>query len=765
MKRSIIIFLLSMLTLTLNAQKVGLVLSGGGAKGLYHVGMIKALEENGIPIDYVAGASMGAIVGAMYVAGYSPDEMLKFFMTDSVATWLEGKMPEEYNYYFKKFDPTPEIISVNINPDTVKLANVFELPTNIISPYRIDLAFIKMITPASAAAGGNFDSLMVPFRCVASDVYNKKLVTFDKGNLPFAVRASMTIPFAFKPLVYDSVLLYDGGLYNNFPWQTLDGNIKPDIYIGGICAGNNKNPSQSDLMGQVMTMISNPTDYNLPDSLDITIKRRFPDVGTLDYSRAAYIMACGYEDAMRQMPTILERIKRRVSVQEITEKRNRFKQKIEPLIYEDVEIEGLTPAQTEFVFRQLDFRGGNQLMTASRFEDRYMRVLATNIFTGEFPEVTFNPKTGYYRIKLKMQTQPSIKLSLGGNVSSSALNQLYLGAQYRTVGHAASTYAINGYLGTYFNAVDIGGRHDLYTRFPFYIDYSIGYEAVDNENYNSSAYYRNQRWRGIDHNDFYGVASLAVPFLKNSAFRVHLAAGVSKDRYYQDYYTALDKPSSTTFKYGSVSVETQSQSFNYPLYPTLGANQLVQFQFKTGVERYHAGTLPQAVVEGNNWHRTWIMARYMREQYVPIGKWFSMGYLFDGVFSTHPKFSNRIATAITLPTFAPTPFSQTIFMPEYRSASYVGVGIMPVINFTQDRKLSFKAYLYGFVPQEFVYDNGWQDMTIKRLKSHTQTIFGASFIYQSIIGPASLSVTKFSTGPANWNVVLNFGYSIFGKKH
>ena len=97
-----ILFLLFLLLSPIHAQKVGLVLSGGGAKGLTHIGIIRALEENGIPIDYIAGTSMGAIVGSLYAMGYSPDEMEALLKSDDFKRWYSGNVEEKYIYYFKK---------------------------------------------------------------------------------------------------------------------------------------------------------------------------------------------------------------------------------------------------------------------------------------------------------------------------------------------------------------------------------------------------------------------------------------------------------------------------------------------------------------------------------------------------------------------------------------------------------------------------------------------------------------------------------------
>lgn len=764
MKKIIITIILLCAVLNVSSQRVGLVLSGGGAKGLYHVGMLKALEDNGIPIDYVAGASMGAIVGGMYAVGYSPEEMIKFFITDSVSTWLEGKMPEEYEYYYTRFAPNPEIISLKINPDTTKI-DALSLPTNIISPYRIDMAFISMVMPASCAANNNFDSLMVPFRCVASDVYNKKLVVLKDGSLPFAIRASMTIPLVFKPLMLDSVLLYDGGVYNNFPWQTLDEDFQPDIYIGGICAGNYENPSRNDIVSQVSVMVTQKTDYNLPDSTDITIKRRFDDVTMLDYSRAAYIMARGYEDAMAQMPEILKKIKRRVTKEEIAAKRQAFKNKIKPLLYESVEIEGLTQAQKFYVMRQLGIRD-NQLITSEYFEEKYMKVLATGVFTGEFPEVTYNSETGFFRIKLTMQTQPNVTVSLGGNLSSTAFNQLFLGFKYQHVGKAASTYDLFGSLGSYYSGAGIRARHDMYTRFPFYLTYALGVNVIDRDAYNSVPYYRNKEWRAKEHTDFYFRTSFAVPFIDNSkAFRAHLDVTRSKDKYFPTFFISTDTPNEFNFTSSTATVEIESKSLNYMTFPTKGVSQFIKASYTMGLEELMPGDMlfhdEPIEIKGRN--RSWFHAQFRREQYLKINSWVNLGYLVDVNFSTHPDFGDKISTALTQPAFEPTLLSKTIFMPEYRSDAYVGLGLMPVFNLNKKQTFYLSTFIYAFLPQEILYEKGWQRLTSKRMDKYTEFIIGGTLVYQTIAGPVSLNVTKFSTGNSNWNFSVNFGYMLFSK--
>src|ERR1035437_6113089 len=157
-----IILCLYMLPLSGFAQKVGLVLSGGGAKGLAHIGVIRALEENNIPIDYITGTSMGAIIGGLYAAGYSPDEMDMLFKSEDFKLWSKGIIPPKYVYYFKKLDDNPSFIDLDFarNEDKMKLA----LPTNIIPPGQIDFAFMELFSPANAVSENNFDKLFVSDR-------------------------------------------------------------------------------------------------------------------------------------------------------------------------------------------------------------------------------------------------------------------------------------------------------------------------------------------------------------------------------------------------------------------------------------------------------------------------------------------------------------------------------------------------------------------------------------------------------------------------
>lgn len=157
MKRKILSFLAAgmLFTLPAAAQSVGVVMSGGGAKGLYHIGVLQALEESGIPIDYVSGTSMGSIIAGMYAAGYSPEEMRRIVASGVVKQWVSGRIDPSYLPYYRRNTGTPIFLSIRLNmkdhPDDPN-ASRFRLPSYLISSNQIDLALADLFGPATTAS-------------------------------------------------------------------------------------------------------------------------------------------------------------------------------------------------------------------------------------------------------------------------------------------------------------------------------------------------------------------------------------------------------------------------------------------------------------------------------------------------------------------------------------------------------------------------------------------------------------------------------------
>ena len=210
-------------------QSVGLVLSGGGAKGIAHIGVIQALEDNDIPIDYITGTSMGAIVGGLYASGYSPQEMMQLLMSKEFTNWSTGVISSNLTYYYDKSAPTPAFITLNFTlRDTSKNVSSI-IPSSLINPIPMNFAFMELFAPYTAQCKSNFNNLFVPFRCITSDVFHKRKLVCSSGDLGDAIRASMSFPLVFKPIYQNGFPLFDGGIYDNFPVDVMRKDFAPDL--------------------------------------------------------------------------------------------------------------------------------------------------------------------------------------------------------------------------------------------------------------------------------------------------------------------------------------------------------------------------------------------------------------------------------------------------------------------------------------------------------------------------------------------------------
>ena len=249
-------------------QKIGLVLSGGGATGLAHIGVLKALEEKGFEISYITGTSAGDLVGALYSSGYSPEEIENYVLHPDFQLITLGKHKTEQRFLIREEEKDANLFNLEFS---IKKPLKQSLPTNIISSSYLDFEMFKLLAPASAYAKNDFDSLFIPFRCVSSDITNKQSIVFSKGNLNEVVRSSMTFPFYLNPIKIDGKLLFDGGLYNNFPADVMYSEFIPDYIIGSNVSYNAPPPKDDDLIGQVINMLVFHSDFNLPCKNGIVI--------------------------------------------------------------------------------------------------------------------------------------------------------------------------------------------------------------------------------------------------------------------------------------------------------------------------------------------------------------------------------------------------------------------------------------------------------------------------------------------------------------
>ena len=241
------------------------------------------MEENDIPIDYITGTSMGAIVGGLYASGFTPAEMLELLASPGFAGWSTGQIDPNRLYYFQSEPQNPSMIKINFGKDSTRFTSV--LPVSLINPIPMNMAFLDIFSRYTAQCGGDFDRLFVPLRTVTSDVYAKHKVVLSKGSLADAVRMSMSFPMVFEPIDLDGVPMYDGGIYDNFPVDVMVEDFNPSALVGVDVGSKNPSPDVRNPLSQLEEMISQPSDYPFPYDKGVKIRIDLDRFGLLDFGK------------------------------------------------------------------------------------------------------------------------------------------------------------------------------------------------------------------------------------------------------------------------------------------------------------------------------------------------------------------------------------------------------------------------------------------------------------------------------------------------
>ena len=750
---------------------VALTLSGGGAKGLYHIGVLRALEENDIPVDYISGTSMGAIVAGLYAAGYSPEEMQAIAESGAVAQWVSGRPGPQYEALYRRKPETAAWVSLPLNLHEKRAK--FEIPSSLISSSQIDLALTGLFSAADAASGGDFDSLMVPFRCVAADMEARRPVVMSGGSLGESIRASMSIPLAFKPVESGDMILYDGGIYNNFPWQTLDAEFRPAVLLGSICtAGNTPPDADSSPLDQAFMLVMHDTDYSMPEGRSVIVRRAVP-VGMLDFERAADIIAWGYADAIGQMPQIKAAVQSRRPRSEVAERRAAFRARQPELIFGDYRITGLNPDQNEYVYRRLNMRhhGEHEFhrMTFGQFSENYVSLLAEDDFEVGFPKVSYNDSTSLYTLSLPMRTRPRFSLSLGGNISSTAFNEAYLGIDYSTIGRMAQLIYADIYVGPLYSMGHVGGRTTFFPRRrPLILRYSYNFSLQNSMKGNFGNLTPVDNTRKMRSIDNFLTLGLGIPAGSRNLFSLLLNGGVTSYRYYENVDEISGNTAGTSrtrFVYIAPQLRFERNTFDRRQFPRRGSQLALYASYVYGSDRYlknnlynglfAADTAADAVaISEQRTTRHWAALRFEWECYadIPAYSWFSIGMQVEGAVTDHPQFSTAESTFLTAPQYAPTALSKIICMPEFHADKFIGAGIMPTFDLAPS--LMLRASLYAMFRERFAPD-----------EHRMLYISDISLIYHTRFGPVSLSCSKYDFRSRN-NLYLtaNFGFTLFSRK-
>ncbi|MGN0033715.1 MAG: patatin-like phospholipase family protein [Candidatus Limimorpha sp.] len=353
--------------------KVGVALSGGGAKGFAHIRVLKAIEEAGVPIDMIAGTSMGSIIGGLYAVGYDPDVMEEITVNQEWDLIIKDKVPYEFMPIDIRFNKRKYLVSIPFKDGKMKMKK------SVVDGVYVSMLLTRLTLPAYQKR--DFDDLSVPFLCIATDMTAGDPVVFKEGSLARSIRSSMSIPFLFAPVDYQDKLLCDGGLLNNFPVKNLR-EKGADIIIGVDLESEYIEKEKLDnslkILERLIAVVSQHESNKAREQCDILIK---PDIGKanmLSFNDFNPILECGtnaallHEDELRRLADSLQ------SIEPFTINRPHILP-LDSIVVDEVVIEGVNPDE--------------QLVIKSYFGTVFPRKFSINDIEAV---IINNYSTGYY---------------------------------------------------------------------------------------------------------------------------------------------------------------------------------------------------------------------------------------------------------------------------------------------------------------------------------------------------------------------------------
>lgn len=414
MKRILVIFAIMLLPLTAVTQdsitshrpKVGVVLSGGGAKGFAHIGALRVIEEAGIPIDYIAGTSMGSIIGGLYAVGYDPDMMQKLCTEQDWDIIIKDQIPRKFVPLEKRINERHYLISFPYK------RGKFKIRRSMIDGMYVNMLLTRLTMPAYKER--DFNKLPVPFLCIGTDMLSADPIEFNSGSLAQSIRSSMSIPFLFEPVDYDGYLLCDGGLTNNFPVQNVRAK-GADIIIGVDLEIIKSDPEVLDnslkVLERLIAVVSQDKSNVARDECDILIR---PDIGKaniMSFKDFSPIIKCGEDGARAMFPT-LKRLADSLQALGPFEVERHHTQPIDSVTIAGVEVEGVGDYDAELLKSEFGKEFPKEF-PIDEIETIIVKTYSQGYYSNVWYELVDTPEGNILKLHCRQKT--SFAISLAGH--------------------------------------------------------------------------------------------------------------------------------------------------------------------------------------------------------------------------------------------------------------------------------------------------------------------------------------------------------------
>jgi NTE family protein len=554
-------------------------------------------------------------------------------------------------------------------------------------------------------------------------------------------------------------LLFDGGMYNNFPIDVAMDEFDPDIIIGSKSASNYDPPEEDDVISQLQTMLMEKTIYSVPPEKGVLIEPEMKPVNVVDFSHTMEFIDSGYMATLRQMDTIKAFIQRSMPLDSLKSRRQHFNKQKPALIINEVDVKGLNEDQAQFVSRSLMRK--RDTLTINELRREYFKLQTDKLFENVFPVAHFNDTSGYYKLALDFKKQKNLTLQLGGNLSSSPINEAYFGAKFNILSSFYFGLKASTYIGRFYSAAQIDLKTELPTRLPFYLKSTISFNQWDYFE-TSTVFFEDKDPSYLiqteNHVDFY----LGFPTGTNA--KLDLGGGVARQRddYYQtNQFSSSDTADRTYFDCYTWGGFYEINTLNRKAYPNSGYDLLVSLRFVGGDEENIPGSTSNDTDFFYKRHHWWKFRAKYEVYFHSIGH-LTLGIYSEALLSSQMPFNNYVSSVLAASAFQPIPESKTLFLPEFRAFNYTAFGSRMVYAVQKNIHLRLEGFVF-FPFQEILQKPDLSAEMGGLFESH-YFIGSAAAVYHSPIGPVSLSMNYYDRDVDQFSFIVNLGYILFNKR-
>ena len=406
-------------------KKVGLVLSGGGAKGMAHIGAIKIIEEAGIPIDYVVGTSMGSIIGGLYSIGYTPEQMDSMVRKQDWAFLLSDQIQRKDMNMQERDADEKYVISVPFSKSSIQ-----NIAGGLIKGQNISNLFSELTLGYHDSL--NFNKLPIPFACVSENIVKGEEYVFHDGVLSTAMRASMAIPGVFTPVRLDSMVLVDGGVVNNYPVNVAK-QMGADVIIGVDVQSELKPASELEnagaILGQLIDLMGQDNYLKNLKETNVLIKVNVKGYSAASFSKNAVdsLIHRGLVAAEAQKDALMK-LKKEIGLPEDYRPTRKYTyQPVEWIMIKDIHFKGLDEKDTEWVMKRCGLEE-NTFNSIQRIKGATSIILANTWYSNISYNLLQN-RDGTYDLSYTLNKKNENRINIGVRFDSEEIASLLINAR------------------------------------------------------------------------------------------------------------------------------------------------------------------------------------------------------------------------------------------------------------------------------------------------------------------------------------------------